>query len=105
LILGFCVTGAYSLKGDAFDILVMALSGMVGYALRKLDVPLAPLTLTLILGPMMEQGLRLSLELSRGSFLVFVTRPISAALLALAVAIVALTATRAAMTLREESQV
>lgn len=105
LILGFCVTGAYSLKGDAFDILVMALSGVVGYAMRKLDVPLAPLTLTLILGPMMEQGLRLSLELSRGSFLVFVTRPISATLLVLAVAIVVLTATRAAMALREESQV
>ena len=84
LILGFCVVGAYSLNGSAFDIGIMLAAGILGYAFRKLDIPLAPLALTLILGPLMEQGLRLSLELSRGDFTVFFTRPISGTLMALA---------------------
>ncbi len=84
LILGFCVVGAYSLNGSTFDIAIMLGAGILGYAFRKLDIPLAPLALTLILGPLMEQGLRLSLELSRGDFTVFFTRPISGTLMALA---------------------
>ena len=84
LILGFCVVGAYSLNGSTFDIGIMLGAGILGYAFRKLDIPLAPLAMTLILGPLMEQGLRLSLELSGGDFTVFFTRPISGTLMALA---------------------
>jgi putative tricarboxylic transport membrane protein len=84
LILGFCVIGAYSLNGSTFDVGIMLGAGILGYAFRKLDIPLAPLALTLILGPLMEQGLRLSLELSRGDFTVFFTRPISGTLMVLA---------------------
>ena len=62
----------------------MLAAGIMGHAFRKLDIPLAPLALTLILGPLMEQGLRLSLELSRGDFTVFFTRPISGTLMVLA---------------------
>jgi putative tricarboxylic transport membrane protein len=57
--------------------------------LRRLDVPLAPLVLTLVLGPLMERSLRESLELSQGDFTVFVSRPTSAVLLVIAVLIAA----------------
>ena len=85
LILGFCVVGAYSMSGTAFDVGIMLAAGLLGYAFRKLDIPLAPMALTLVLGPLLERGLRTSLELSNGDFTVFFTRPISATLLALSV--------------------
>jgi putative tricarboxylic transport membrane protein len=84
LILGFCVVGCYSLESSTFDIGVMMVFGMVGYVFKKLDIPLAPLALTLILGPLMEKGLRQSLEISRGDFSIFFTRPISLGLLIIA---------------------
>jgi len=92
LILVFCVLGVYSLSSSVFDIGVMLAFGMVGYAFKKLDIPLAPLVLTLILGPLMERGLRQSLEMSRGDFSIFFTRPLSATLLGIA-AIVIITST------------
>lgn len=85
LILGFCMVGAYSLGNSVFDVGVMMAFGIVGYVFKKLDIPLAPLALTLILGPLMERGLRRSLELSDGDFSILFTRPISAVLLAFAV--------------------
>jgi len=56
-ILGFCVLGAYSLKGSVFDVGVMTLFGTLGYLLRKLDIPAAPIILTMTVGPLMEQAL------------------------------------------------
>ena len=85
LILLFIVVGSYSLDNSVFDVGVMIGFGVVGYLARKLDIPLAPMVLTLILGPLMERGLRQSLEISRGDFTIFFTRPISATLLAIAV--------------------
>ena len=85
----FCIVGAYSLKGSVFDIGVMIVFGVIGYVLRKLDFPLAPAVLALILGPFMEKSLRTSLEMSGGDFSIFVTRPLSAVLLLLAVAVLA----------------
>ena len=76
-ILGFCIVGAYSINGQIFDIGVMVLFGVLGYLFKKLDIPLAPLVLTLILGPLMEQSLRQSLEISQGDFSIFFTRPIA----------------------------
>ena len=55
----------------------MLLAGLVGFFLEKLDVPLAPLILGLILGPMIENNLRVGLIKTHGSFLPFITRPIS----------------------------
>jgi putative tricarboxylic transport membrane protein len=63
----------------------MALFGVVGYLLRKFDFPLAPVVLTLILGPLMERSLRQSLEISQGSFGVFLSSPIAVVLLTLAI--------------------
>jgi putative tricarboxylic transport membrane protein len=69
---------------STFDVGVMLILGIIGYLFKKLDIPLAPMTLTLILGLLMERGLRQSLEMSRGEFTIFFTRPISATLLAIA---------------------
>lgn len=84
LILAFTLVGAYSVDNNVFGAGVLVLFGVVGYFLKKLDFPLAPVALTLILGPLMEKGLRASLEMSQGSFAVFFTRPISLGLLVLA---------------------
>jgi len=84
IILAFCVLGAYSLENRIFDVGTMVAFGIVGYVFKKMDYPLGPMVLTLILGRMMETGLRRSLEMSLGEFDILFTRPISATLLALA---------------------
>ncbi len=105
LILGFCVIGAYSLNNSLFDVGAMLGWGIIGYIAKKLDFPLAPLVLTLILGPLMERGLRQSLEISRGDFTIFFTRPISATLIAIGAAFIIATSFRMAMKVRgEDSQ-
>jgi putative tricarboxylic transport membrane protein len=83
IILAFTVLGAYSVSNSVFDVLVMTLFGLIGYILRKLDFPLAPAVLTLILGPMMERSLRSSLEMSQGSFGIFLESPVAVVFLAL----------------------
>jgi putative tricarboxylic transport membrane protein len=89
-ILLFCILGAYSLNQSVFDVGVMIAFGVLGYIFRKIDWPLAPTVLALILGPMMERALRTSLEMSAGDLTILVTRPISAVLIIIA-AIVLLT--------------
>jgi len=95
LVLGFCVVGAYSLSNSVFDIGAMLAFGIVGYLFKKLDIPTAPLVLTLVLGPLMERGLRQSLEMSRGDFSIFFLRPLSATLLAIAVLVIVTSTFRA----------
>ena len=85
IIMAFMILGAYSVSNSSFDVTVMVLFGVVGYLLRKFDFPLAPIVLTLILGPLMERSLRQSLEISQGSFGVFLSSPIAVVLLTLAV--------------------
>jgi putative tricarboxylic transport membrane protein len=80
-VLIFCVVGAYGLKQSLFDVWVMLGFGVLGYLLRKLELPLAPAILALILGPMMERSLRTTLEISAGSFAIFLDRPLALALL------------------------
>ncbi len=84
IIVGLCVIGVYSLGNSVFDVIAMLGFGILGYVFKKLDIPSAPLVLTLVLGPLMERGLRQSLEMSEGDFAIFFTRPISATLLAIA---------------------
>ena len=83
-ILLFCILGSYSLNQSVFDVGVMIAFGVLGYVFRKIDWPLAPTVLALILGPMMERALRTSLEMSAGDLSILVTRPISAVLLIIA---------------------
>ena len=80
-IIVFCAIGAFSLSNTTFDIYFMAVFGVIGYILRKLDAEPTPMLLGFILGPMMEESLRRALVLSEGTPMVLITRPISAALL------------------------
>jgi TctA family transporter len=90
MILSFCAIGVFSINNSTFDVYLMAIFGVLGYVLSKLDCEPAPLLLGFILGPMMEENMRRAMVIARGDFTVFVTRPISAAMLALAaVALVA----------------
>jgi putative tricarboxylic transport membrane protein len=84
-ILVFCGIGVFSLNNSEFDIYLMALFGLLGYIFSKLGCEPAPMLLAFILGPLMEEYLRRALLISRGNPWVFVQRPISATLLALAV--------------------
>jgi putative tricarboxylic transport membrane protein len=54
----FCMVGAYSLQQNVFDVGVMIVCGVVGYGMRRIDLPIAPLVLGLILGPIIERSLR-----------------------------------------------
>jgi len=80
----FCAIGVYSTNNNTFDIWLVGAFGVVGYMWAKLSVEPAPLLLGFILGPMMEENLRRALLLSRGDWSVFVTRGLSASLLAVA---------------------
>ncbi len=105
-ILGFCVLGAYSLSSSVFDVAVMIIFGVLGYVLRKLDIPAAPIILTMILGPLMEKALRQSLEISGGEFSIFFTRPISATTLAIAAVLLITSTMRVASRMKgQDSQV
>ena len=84
LIILFCLIGAYSLNNSSFDLGLMILFGILGYLMRRFGYEGAPLILAFILGPKLEQAFRQSLLLSRGSFKIFVIRPISGILLAVA---------------------
>jgi len=84
VILVFAAVGVLSLANAPFDVHLMALFGVLGYVLLKLDCEPAPLLLGYILGPMMEEYLRRAMALSRGDPMIFLERPISAAMLAAA---------------------
>ncbi len=87
LILTFTAVGAYTLNNRTFDVGVMVVFGVMGYIFKKLEFPLAPVALTLILGPIMENALRQSMEMSNGDFTILFSRPVAAGLLVLAVII------------------
>jgi putative tricarboxylic transport membrane protein len=82
----FCaVVGTYSIRFQPFDVWVMLLFGVIGYFMRKLGFPVAPMVLASVLAQMLETALGQSLLISQGSPMIFFTRPISAAFMALAV--------------------
>ncbi|MBP0446149.1 tripartite tricarboxylate transporter permease [Roseomonas sp. SSH11] len=88
-ILVFCAIGVYSLNNSVFDVYQTLFFGILGYIFSKLQMPAAPLLIGFVLGPMMEEHLRRAMLLSRGDVGVFVERPISATLLALAAIVLA----------------
>ena len=89
MILLVCTIGAFSTNNNMFDVWVAMAFGLLGYVFAKLGCEPAPLLLGYILGPMLEENLRRALVLSRGDFSVFVTRPISLAMLAVAAVLLA----------------
>ncbi len=76
LITLFCMIGAYSVNWDTFEVYIMIISGFFGYVMKKVKFEAAPLILGFILGPLLEYSLRQSLLISKGSFSIFITRPI-----------------------------
>jgi putative tricarboxylic transport membrane protein len=87
VIFGISIVGVYSVSGSLFDVWLLAVFGLMGYAMRKLDYPAAPLILGLVLGDGMERALRQSLMMSQGDMSILVSRPISAVMLFLAAVI------------------
>jgi len=86
-ILVLIVIGTYSVRYSLFDVWQLLAFGLLGYVLRILHFPTAPLVLGLVLGPLMEENFRRSLMLSDGSFTTFVERPISAVMVVIVIAI------------------
>ena len=80
-----CIMGSYALRNNMFDVLCMLLIAIVGYFFIYLQIPIAPIVLAVILGPMLESNFRRSLVMSNGSWSIFVTRPISVFFILLAV--------------------
>lgn len=84
-----CIVGGYAPTQTMHDVWLMFLFGIVGYLLRKLNYPVAPAVLAIVLGPLAERSLRQSLLASQGDMLTFIERPISGICLAFAVALIA----------------
>lgn len=84
IILLMLFLGVFSLQEHLFDVGVMIGFGVLGYVLEKVNVPMTPLVIALILGPMVEQYLSISLTMALGNPLIFLTRPASASMLAVA---------------------
>lgn len=82
-ILVFSMLGVYADTQNSFSMILLLVLGVIGFLFRKVDVPLAPVVLGAVLGPMLEQEFRRALAISVNDYSVFFTRPISAVLLAL----------------------
>ncbi|MEW6046629.1 MAG: tripartite tricarboxylate transporter permease [Bacillota bacterium] len=85
LVLMSMVAGAYSVNGAAFDVMVMVISGIMGYWLERLGYSPVPLVIGLVLSPLLEQNFRQTLALSHGSLAVFFSSPLSSVLIGVAV--------------------
>ncbi len=84
LIMIISAVGVYATDNNVFDVWVMFIFGVIGYAMRKLDFHPAPAVLGLVLGPMVERSLRQALTMSHGSMTIFFASPISAILMSAA---------------------
>ena len=89
IILVLCVVGAFGLSSRVFDAWTIVLFGLIGYGFVKGGLPAAPFIIGFILGPMAETNFRRALMLSDGNFMGFLTNPISAVFLSIAVASIA----------------
>jgi putative tricarboxylic transport membrane protein len=101
-ILIFCSIGAYSVNNSSLDVVLTGVFGLVGYWLIKHEFEPAPLILALVLGPLLEENLRRAIIISDGDPSIFVTRPISALLLACAAAVLVFSVLPAIRRRREE---
>ena len=103
-ILVFMAIGVFSLSNNPFDVLLMALFGLLGYVCVKLECEPAPLILGFILGPLMEENLRRAMLLSRGDPWVFISpsKPISMGFLLAAITLLVIIAMPALRKRREE---
>jgi putative tricarboxylic transport membrane protein len=85
VIVVLCFVGGYAIQNSMLDVWYVLIFGIVGFILRRLEYPLAPFVVALVLGPLTEEALRQSLILSDGSMTIFFTRPLSSPLMSCAV--------------------
>jgi putative tricarboxylic transport membrane protein len=90
IIFVLCVVGGYAPTQDMHDVWLMFGFGVVGYLMRKLDYPMAPAVLAIVLGPLAESSMRQALLISHGSPLVFFERPISGVIMVIAILLFAM---------------
>ena len=83
IIIVLCIVGAFAVNNSVTEIIVMIVAGVAGYIFNKLDFPIAPLLLALVLGPMLESSFIGALMISHGSLAIFVTRPLSGTIFAI----------------------
>jgi putative tricarboxylic transport membrane protein len=100
-ILIFCAIGVYSINNAPADVIMVASFGLLGYWLIKHDFEPAPALLGFVLGPLMEENLRRAMLIARGDPATFMTRPISAVLLQLALLLLVIAAMPAMRAKRE----
>jgi putative tricarboxylic transport membrane protein len=91
MVMVMCMLGSFGVNNRIFDIWTLLIFGSVGFIFSKLDFPLTPIVMGYVLGPIVEVNLRRGLMMSRGTFLTFITRPISCGFLVLAAIIVVYT--------------
>jgi putative tricarboxylic transport membrane protein len=82
-ILIFATLGAYGLRNSWFDLFLLYTIGVIGFLMRRYDIPVAPILVGMILGPLCEQQFRRALAISQGDLSIFITQPISATVLAI----------------------
>ena len=92
----FCFLGAFALRNDMADVWLTMLFGVAGFFMRRWDLPIPPLVMGIILGPLAEQYFLTSMVANRNALTVFVTRPVSAVVLAMSVGLVAWVAVKRA---------
>ncbi|NIO12101.1 MAG: hypothetical protein GTO40_30395, partial [Deltaproteobacteria bacterium] len=100
----FCVVGSFAMRNSVIDIYIMMGMGVMGYLLRKFEIPLAPLLIGYILANPFEEALRQALVGSEGSLAIFVVKPIAAGFLILTVLAIVFMIRRTIMSGREETQ-
>ncbi len=88
-ILVFGLVGSYAISNSLFDIWVLIVSGIIGFVFRKIGLPIAPIILGMILGPLFESNFRRALMLSEGNWATFVQRPISLAFIIIVILVLA----------------
>jgi putative tricarboxylic transport membrane protein len=84
------VAGVYGAGNSIFNVGLLFVFGLLGFFMKRLDFPVAPMIVGLIVAPMAEQSMRQALTISQGEWSTFVTRPLSASLLAVAAILVVL---------------
>lgn len=84
------IPGGYAATNDMFDVWMMLVFGFAAFFMRKLDYPLAPAVLAIVLGPIAEPALRQSLLLSNGNPMIFLNRPIAGPITVIAIILLVL---------------
>ena len=90
IIFVLCVVGGYVPTQDMHDVWLILIFGVVGYLMRKLDYPMAPAVLAIVLGPLAETSMRQALLMSDGSFAIFFNRPIASPIMIIALLLLAI---------------